>query len=630
MSNLTETAVWAPGVFQLETTTPVLGGPEGPSNTPLLNLANRTAYLKAHVDTLEEALPTKAPLNSPDFTGSAMAVTPADGDSTRRLATTEWVQGLIRGQTTKNIAAGNTALTAIEAGKSAIILTGNLTGDATVSVPAANGRWTVTNRTTGGFTVTFRAAGGGGVLLAQGKSQQVWCDGTDMLPTTTEARNLSLTGTPTAPTAPAGTATTQLATTAFARQWGRGRAEIDVSAGGTITPADTALTGPIISLTGSPGAATTLILPGEAADWILLNGSTQTVTVRTAGQSGGVAVTSGRSRLIWTDGSSVAGSPTELEGVALRGTSTAVTPSPSANNTELVTTEWVRALLAGQAVYTTGDTKLTLKAAADPGWLMLTGGTIGNAASSGTARANADTADLFTLLWNNLADAQAPVVGGRGASAAADFTAGKRITLPDMRGRAVVGAGQGTGLTARALGSTFGTETHVLTYAQMPQHDHGAETGAAGAHDHTVTVSEGGGHAHDASTGSAGTHVHSAACSQDGDHWHTDGHEGMYDMHGGGILIGPRNWNYSPVSGIYYDVYQWSRTSTAGKHAHQITLGNAGAHTHSITVSVGGVHAHTATVSAAPAHRHTIAAAGGNEAHPNVQPSIALNVMVKL
>jgi microcystin-dependent protein len=58
------------------------------------------------------------------------------------------------------------------------------------------------------------------------------------------------------------------------------------------------------------------------------------------------------------------------------------------------------------------------------------------------------------------------------------------FNLPDLRGRAPIGAGTGTGLTARALGSTVGTETHTLTEAQMPGHTHafgfgGGTTGGA-------------------------------------------------------------------------------------------------------------------------------------------------------
>jgi len=50
MTNITETAEWSPNVMLLDITTPVLGGLEGPSNTPLKQLANRTAYLKGEVE----------------------------------------------------------------------------------------------------------------------------------------------------------------------------------------------------------------------------------------------------------------------------------------------------------------------------------------------------------------------------------------------------------------------------------------------------------------------------------------------------------------------------------------------------------------------------------------------------
>lgn len=46
------------------------------------------------------------------------------------------------------------------------------------------------------------------------------------------------------------------------------------------------------------------------------------------------------------------------------------------------------------------------------------------------------------------------------------------FNLPDFRGRALIGAGTGSGLTARVLGHTFGAETHQLTVAEMPSHTH--------------------------------------------------------------------------------------------------------------------------------------------------------------
>jgi hypothetical protein len=93
--------------------------------------------------------------------------------------------------------------------------------------------------------------------------------------------------------------------------------------------------------------------------------------------------------------------------------------------------------------FTTGDVKLTLKTTADSTWVLMDDGTIGSATSGATTRANADTADLYTLIWTNILDQWAPVTGGRGASAAADFAANKPLALPKTLGRALAGYGIG-------------------------------------------------------------------------------------------------------------------------------------------------------------------------------------------
>lgn len=48
------------------------------------------------------------------------------------------------------------------------------------------------------------------------------------------------------------------------------------------------------------------------------------------------------------------------------------------------------------------------------------------------------------------------------------------LTTPNLLGRVIVGAGNGSGLTARAQGDTGGEETHVLSVAELPAHTHGA------------------------------------------------------------------------------------------------------------------------------------------------------------
>ena len=94
---------------------------------------------------------------------------------------------------------------------------------------------------------------------------------------------------------------------------------------------------------------------------------------------------------------------------------------------------------------------------------------------------------MLLFLWNNFPNIACPVVGGRGANAAADWAANKQITLPDMRGYAtqgldgmgnaranvipdavvtsVISGGPDTGDTPGASG---GAATNVIAQANIP------------------------------------------------------------------------------------------------------------------------------------------------------------------
>lgn len=85
---------------------------------------------------------------------------------------------------------------------------------------------------------------------------------------------------------------------------------------------------------------------------------------------------------------------------------------------------------------TTGDVKMGLQTASHGNWLLLAGGSFSGAT------------------WPNLQT----FLGG--------------TTLPDLRGRGPIGSGTGSGLTARTLKTTGGTETHQLTEAELAVHDH--------------------------------------------------------------------------------------------------------------------------------------------------------------
>lgn len=47
------------------------------------------------------------------------------------------------------------------------------------------------------------------------------------------------------------------------------------------------------------------------------------------------------------------------------------------------------------------------------------------------------------------------------------------FVTPDLRGRTLIGAGTGSGLSARAVGAAGGEETHQLTIGELATHQHG-------------------------------------------------------------------------------------------------------------------------------------------------------------
>lgn len=219
MANQPEQIQYDTGVYQWEITDPVQGGVGGIDNAPLLNLANRTAYLKKHVDDIEAGNtipPTLAPINSPIFTGTPTAPTPALGDNSQKLSTTAFVQGTVNGVTAKNVAGNtNVTLSAAEAGAGILVFTGTLTGNIAVIVPAVAKSWIVSNQTTGAYSLTVKTAAGSGIAVAQGKNQELWCDATNVVQSTNDFTNAALTGTPTTPTPATGDSSQKVANTQF-------------------------------------------------------------------------------------------------------------------------------------------------------------------------------------------------------------------------------------------------------------------------------------------------------------------------------------------------------------------------------------------------------------------------------
>jgi len=126
-----------------------------------------------------------------------------------------------------------------EARNAVIIATGTNSAQRNIIAPLVEKTYIIRNSTTGGFAVQIIGASGTGVVIPNGVTAMVYCDGTNFLPAQVNSignqtinGNLAVTGTTsltgaltastgsfsgvlTAPTAAPGTSTTQVATTAF-------------------------------------------------------------------------------------------------------------------------------------------------------------------------------------------------------------------------------------------------------------------------------------------------------------------------------------------------------------------------------------------------------------------------------
>ncbi|WP_235775034.1 phage tail protein [Pectobacterium brasiliense] len=197
MANLSEQESWINGIYQLETSDPVVAGPGGISNRQAEQLASRTAYLKKMQEATGESLQTHlaasdphsqyAPKNSPALTGTPTAPTTAQTANNTQIATTAFVKSAIAALINGSPAALDTLQELANAlGNDPHFSTTILNAIADVKTDAAN-------------KLNAHAS----VL--------------DAHPRYAPKDSPAFTGTPTAPTAASGSNDTQLATTAFVK-----------------------------------------------------------------------------------------------------------------------------------------------------------------------------------------------------------------------------------------------------------------------------------------------------------------------------------------------------------------------------------------------------------------------------
>ncbi|KVZ72527.1 hypothetical protein [Burkholderia ubonensis] len=228
MSNLIESDRWEDGIYQLETSDPVIGGPDGVDNLQAKQLANRTRFLKrlveagqsnldAHasaadphpqyatkidlaqrlaelVDQSPEALNTlkelasalgndpnfattvmnevakRAALDSPVFTGMPKGPTPPQFDASTRLATMAALQRALGSfQSSVNLPAGITNGAAADIGK---YFTQQAAAAATYALPSTEGLppgAAIAFKVTSNFPLTI-PCNGGDLISANGQT----------------------------------------------------------------------------------------------------------------------------------------------------------------------------------------------------------------------------------------------------------------------------------------------------------------------------------------------------------------------------------------------------------------------------------------------------------------------------
>lgn len=111
----------------------------------------------------------------------------------------------------------------------------------------------------------------------------------------------------------------------------------------------------------------------------------------------------------------------------------------------------------------TGCIQMFAGSAAPQGWLLC----------NGAEYLKGDYTELNAIL-----SADSYPYGQTNGSGGAGTT---HFRVPDLRGRVAIGFGQGAGLTNRnTLNAPSGAETHTLSVAEMPSHNHGGATGSAG------------------------------------------------------------------------------------------------------------------------------------------------------
>ena len=112
--------------------------------------------------------------------GSVLWLNTIDDNTSNPDTGTGWIPAMRYGITAVSLAAANITLTPAQAAKETIVLSGALTANVQVIMPAWIESWLIVNNCTGSFTVSVKTTAGSGINLGTGTSSQVYGDGTNI------------------------------------------------------------------------------------------------------------------------------------------------------------------------------------------------------------------------------------------------------------------------------------------------------------------------------------------------------------------------------------------------------------------------------------------------------------------
>ncbi len=256
----------------------------------------------------------------------------------------------------------------------------------------------------------------------------------------------------------------------------------------------------------------------------------------------------------------------------------------------------------------TGDIRTSINNFVPFGWLFMDDGTIGDSSSGATNRSNVDTFPLYNQIYNSVADTWAPVTGGRGADAVADFTAHKSIRLTRALGRVFAGT-----LNTEVIQTfTADNTTDILTLSTTANFYTGVPI--------QLNVNSPGG------TLPTGLELNTTYYVINLSSTTIKLAISMVDAIAGTPVTFSDDG--SPTNNVQVTPYQLGQF--VGEETHVLTINEMPAHTHDVpqSDSIGAPDTPLSASGSNPAV--TTTSTGGGDEHNNLQPTTYMNVFIKL